>query len=241
MKRDTASRTAEDGPRGGAAGGGAEESHPGTNTCAARRTRADQAAVPGFWALWHTLARSRAALGALGFAFFISLANDALFVVYGAWLETAFGLSILAIGASTSVIGVAELTGELITVSLADRLGLKRLILVGAGLTALGNALLPLFGASLPLALCGLFMVYICFEFTFVSCLSLSTELVPGARATMMSGLFAAAGMGRFIGAWSGGYLWTLGGINATATTAATASATAIIALAWGLRGWKPE
>ena len=202
---------------------------------------ADRKKQPGFWDLWRILAGSRPALGALGFAFFFSMANDALFVVYGAWLETAFGLSILAIGASTSVIGAAELTGEIITVSLADRFGLKRLILLGACLTALGNALLPLFGASLALALCGLFLVYICFEFTFVSCLSLSTELVPGARATMMSGLFATAGIGRFIGAWGGGYIWTAGGISATAATAATASVAAVIMLIWGLRGWEPN
>jgi len=202
---------------------------------------ADRKKQPGFWDLWRILAGSRPALGTLGFAFFFSMANDALFVVYGAWLETAFGLSILAIGASTGVIGAAELTGEIITVSLADRFGLKRLIFLGACLTALGNALLPLFGASLTLALCGLFLVYICFEFTFVSCLSLSTELLPGARATMMSGLFATAGLGRFIGAWSGGYIWTAGGINATAATAATASLAAVTALAWGLKGWMPE
>ena len=120
------------------------------------------------------------------------------------------------------------MTGELITVSLADRFGLKRLILLGAGLTALSSAFLPLFGVSLPIALFGLFLVYICFEFTFVSCMSLSTELVPGARATMMSGLFAAAGIGRFFGAWGGGYLWTLGGITATAATAAIASMAAV-------------
>ncbi len=205
------------------------------------RPQANRESTPGFWELWHTLAQSKPALGALGFAFFFSMANDALFVVYGAWLETAFGLSILAIGASTGVIGVAELIGEIITVSLADRFGLKRLILLGACLTALGNALLPLFGVSLPLALCGLFIVYICFEFTFVSYLSLSTELVPGARATMMSGLFATAGLGRFIGAWGGGWLWTTGGINATAATAAGASSAAVLFLVWGLRGWAPE
>ena len=202
---------------------------------------ADRKKQPGFWDFWRTLSGSRPALGALGFAFFFSMANDALFVVYGAWLETAFGLSILAIGASTSVIGAAELTGEIITVSLADRFGLKRLILLGACLTAIGNALLPLFGASLTMALCGLFLVYICFEFTFVTCLSLSTEIVPGARATMMSGLFAAAGMGRFIGAWGGGYIWTSGGINATAATAAAASLAAVAVLVWGLKEWEPE
>ena len=59
-----------------------------------------------------------------------------------------------------------ELIGEIIIVSLADRFGLKRMILLGACLTAVCNALLPLFGTALPLALCGLFIVFICFEFT---------------------------------------------------------------------------
>lgn len=207
----------------------------------ADRQRKDRKGGPGFWALWRTLARSRPALGALGFAMFVSLANDTLFVVYGAWLEGAFGLGIVALGASTSVIGVAELIGEIITVWLADRFGLKRMILLGATLTAICNALLPLFGISLPVALCGLFLLFVCYEFTFVSGLSLSTELLPGARATMMSGLFAAAGTGRFIGAWAGGYVWTAGGINATATTAVIASVAGIACLVWGLKGWQPE
>jgi len=203
--------------------------------------RTSRKSTPGFWELWRSLARSRPALGTLGFALFFSLANDTLFVVYGAWLEGAFGLGIVALGASTAVIGAAELIGEIIIVSLADRFGLKRMILLGACLTAVCNALLPLFGTALPLALCGLFIVFICFEFTFVACLSLSTELLPGARATMMSGLFAAAGIGRFIGAWGGGFVWTTGGINATAATAAVATIAAITCLAWGLKGWRPE
>jgi len=207
----------------------------------ADRQRQDGKSGPGFWALWRTLARSRPAMGALGFALFLSLANDTLFVVYGAWLEGAFGLGIVALGASTSVIGVAELIGEIITVWLSDRIGLKRMILLGAILTAACNALLPLFGISLPLALFGLFLLFVCYEFTFVSGMSLSTELLPGARATMMSGLFAAAGTGRFIGAWAGGYIWTAGGINATATTAVIASVAGIASLAWGLKGWQPN
>jgi len=207
----------------------------------ADRQRKDRKSGPGFWALWRTLAGSRPALGALGFALFLSLANDTLFVVYGAWLEGAFGLGIVALGASTSVIGVAELIGEIITVWLSDRIGLKRMILFGAILTALCNALLPLFGISLPLSLLGLFLLFVCYEFTFVSGMSLSTELLPGARATMMSGLFAAAGTGRFIGAWAGGYIWTAGGINATATAAVIASVAGIASLAWGLKGWGPD
>jgi MFS family permease len=66
-----------------------------------------------------------AGLGVLGFAFFASVANDNFFVVYAAWLEEAFYLSIVTLGITTAVIGVAELLGEGLTASLADWMGLR--------------------------------------------------------------------------------------------------------------------
>ncbi len=65
---------------------------------------------------WGLLAHNRAALGAVGFAFFASLANDNLFVVYGVWMEKTMHLSAEAIGFSTIAIGVAELSGEILTI-----------------------------------------------------------------------------------------------------------------------------
>jgi len=50
---------------------------------------------------WRRLGRERAALGALGFGFFACAANDNLFVVYGAWLEKSFDLSIVVWDFST--------------------------------------------------------------------------------------------------------------------------------------------
>jgi hypothetical protein len=41
----------------------------------------------------------------LGFAFFISIANDNFFVVYGAWMEQSFSLTVVALGMTTTVIG----------------------------------------------------------------------------------------------------------------------------------------
>jgi Ni,Fe-hydrogenase I cytochrome b subunit len=52
--------------------------------------------------------------------------------------------------------------------------------------------LLPLASHTLPLALTGLFVVFLTFEFTIVTGLSLFTEILPGARATMMSSNVAA-------------------------------------------------
>ncbi len=72
------------------------------------------------------LIRIRPAIGMLLFGFWISIANDSLFVVYGAWFEQAFKTSIATLGFSTVAIGVAELLGESMTAVFADRLGLKK-------------------------------------------------------------------------------------------------------------------
>lgn len=185
------------------------------------------------------LIRIRPAAGMLGFGFLISLANDNLFVVYGAWLEQDFGIGILAIGLSTGIIGTAELTGESMTAFFGDRIGLKRAMLIGAGMTAIGYLTLPFVGITLYWSLGGLFIIFLSFEFTIVCSFSLGTELLPSARATMMAGYFAAAGIGRMVGAFAGGALWTAGGLAAVTTTSMVAMLLAMACLGWGLRGWK--
>ena len=188
---------------------------------------------------WRVLLKNRAALGAIGFIFFLSVSNDILFVVYGAWLEQSFGLSILALGVGTSVIGAAELSGEILTATLADRLGLSRSVTIGLSLNIVCYLLLPLLGQSLFLALTGLFAVFLTLEFTIVSALSLCTEIVPKARATMMSMFFAAAGLGRVVGALIGGPVWIAGGIQMTGVISAAAGALGLAFLVYGLRGWR--
>jgi len=188
---------------------------------------------------WQQLGRERTALVAISFGFLLSVANDNLFVVYGAWLEKAFSVSIVALGLGTSTIGVAELLGESMTAFIGDRLGLKRSVMLGLSLSVVSYGILPLFGQTLYLALGGLFMVFLTFEFTIVSFLSLCTELVPGSRATMMASFFAAAGIGRIVGALLGGPIWLAGGVFATSLVSATISAVALTALVWGLKGWR--
>lgn len=188
---------------------------------------------------WKQLVAERTALGALGFALFASIANDNLFVVYGAWIENAFQLSIVALGLGTSVIGIAELLGESMTAALADRFGLKRSVMVGLLLSTLCYAILPLFGKTLSLALGGLFLIFFTFEFMIVTSLSLITELLPGSRATMMAGCFATAGIGRVIGALIGGPIWLAGGILTTSLISACLSGLALVSLSWGLHGWQ--
>ena len=188
---------------------------------------------------WRPLLRERAAQSALLYSFLVSVANDNLFVIYGAWLEKSFNLSIVALGLGTAVIGIAELIGESMTATLADRLGLKRSLLGGLAVCLVCYGILPYLGQTLGMALAGLFLIFLSFEFMLVTGLSLFTELLPSARATMMASYLATGGIGRVVGALIGGPIWLTGGIYVTSLVSTVLSALALVALFWGLRGWQ--
>lgn len=187
------------------------------------------------------LVRIRPAAGMLAFGFWISIANDSLFVVYGAWFEQDFLVNLVTLGFSTVAIGAAELLGESITALFADRLGLKRAVICGLCLAMCAYLLLPFIGRTLPLAMIGMFCVFLAFEFTIVTSFSLSTELMPEARATMMSGFYATAGVGRMIGVLIGGLLWQYGGITAVAWSSAGFTLLGLGSFVWGLHGWRRD
>ncbi len=183
--------------------------------------------------------QDRTSLGVLAYVFFFSAAIDNLFVVYGAWLEKAFSVSIVALGMATGVIGVAELVGEMLVATISDRFGLKRVVTIGVTICIFTYSLLPFAGQSLFAALAGLFIHFLIFEFTIISSVALCTELQPEMRATVIAGFFAAAGLGRILGALIGGPIWLAGGIFATGPVSAGITALALISLCWGLRGWR--
>jgi predicted MFS family arabinose efflux permease len=185
------------------------------------------------------LLANRPAAGMLAYGFWISLANDNLFVVYGAWFERDFLASIMTLGFSTIAIGSAELLGESMTALFADRLGLKKAVAGGLVFTSATYLLLPLIGTTLPLAMAGIFFIFASFEFTMVTSFSLCTELMPQRRATMMAGFYATAGIGRMIGVLAGGFFWQIGGIVAVSWVSAGATLLALLSLLWGLSTWK--
>ena len=179
---------------------------------------------------------SQAALGAMGFAFFTGAANDNLFVVYGAWLEKSLGLDLLSLGLSTGVIGIAELSGEGLTALASDRLGLSRTVIIGSALSVLGYIALPFCGASVPMALASLGILFLFFELSMVSSISLCTEILPDQRATMMSCYYAMAGIGRAVGALMGGIVWQNGGMLFTGSVSGVLTIIGLGCLVAGLR-----
>jgi hypothetical protein len=53
----------------------------------------------------------------------------------------------------------------------------------------------------------------------------------------MMSGFFAAAGLGRVIGSLAGSHIWLAGGILATGLVSGLSCVAALISFGWGLKG----
>jgi predicted MFS family arabinose efflux permease len=193
----------------------------------------------GIRSAWKQIAQNRAAFGALTFGFLVSIAIDNLFVIYGVWLEQDFGLSIIALGLGTGLIGIAEFLGELLTAILGDRIGLKRAVIIGLFLTIISYVLLPFIANTFLWALAGLFIIFLAFEFSIVVFMSLCTEIMPDLRATMMSFFLAASGLGRVVGVLIGGSVWMHGGIMATGMVSAVITALAMMSLMWGLQGWE--
>lgn len=179
---------------------------------------------------WGLVVGNRSALAGLAFGALVSLANEVVNIVFGVWLEGTFGLQVLALGAASAVIGLAELGGEGLVAALSDRLGKRRAVGWGVGLNALACIALPSLGHSVATALVGLFAFFITFEFTLVSAIPLMTELTPGARGVLMGSNVAGQAAGRAVGALVGPALFG-GGMLANSSVAAGLDLLALVLL----------
>ncbi|HEX9116428.1 MAG TPA: MFS transporter, partial [Anaerolineae bacterium] len=153
-----------------------------------------------------------------------------VFVVYGAWLEDRFGLSVTSLGLASIVIALAEFTAESGAAGLVDRIGKRRAVAGGILLSAAAYLLLPHAAGGLAGALAGMCLVFLAFEFAIVATLPLVSELAPGARATVLALNVAAMSFGRVVASVSGPRLWLAGGLLLnTGVSAVLALAAALI------------
>nr|MCU0481596.1 MFS transporter [Anaerolineae bacterium] len=152
------------------------------------------------------------AIGVLLFVILFLTANEMFFINYGAWMDTNFGLSLGALGVATLVIALAEICGESIVIFYADKIGKKRMVMIGCGLSIVMHLILPMLNFNLGAALIGLFIIFFVFEIGIVSFLPIISEVLPNERALMMSASSSASAIGRVAGAWLGGMLYGLFG-----------------------------
>jgi predicted MFS family arabinose efflux permease len=168
----------------------------------------------------------------------MTLAIEVPFIVYGAWLETTYGLNLSTLGLASAVVGLAELAAELGTAAFTDRLGKRRSVL--AGLLGLAGSLaaLPLLsGLDLVGALAGVALMLLSFEFSIVSLLPLASELAPEGRASLFSLTLVAFSLSRTVGSLAGGWMWQWERIALHAALGALSALAAALVLAVGLPG----
>jgi len=141
------------------------------------------------------------ALAGISIALWASASNELVNLIFGVWLEDSFGLKIAALAGASAVIGLSELSGEGLVALTTDRLGKPLALTIGLVGNAISALLLPVLGTTQIGALVGLFFYYITFEYIMVSHIPLMSELVPEARATLLSFNLTGHSLGRAIGA----------------------------------------
>lgn len=155
---------------------------------------------------------------------------EVTFVVFGAWLEEDFGLSVIALGGVATLIGVAELVGSVAVIAFVDRVGKRRSVAGGLVAAAAGFAVLPLVDGLAP-GLGALAFAILGFEFTIVSAIPLASEVHPDARSRYLSLMVVAVTLPRAAAAAIGPVLFRDGGIGATAVVSAAANVAALVLL----------
>ena len=163
-----------------------------------------------------------------------TLGAETMFVVFGAWLEGSFALTLAALGSAAVLIGFAELAGEGATFAFTDRIGKRRSVLIGLMVSAIGFAMLVPTGNSLGIGLAFLALGLFGFEFTIVSSIPLATELEPTTRARYLAWTVVAMATGRGIGAALGPMLFGSLGLAGPAIAAVAANMlAAVVLVAW--------
>lgn len=174
------------------------------------------------------LALNRSAVALLAVLVAISVGSEIAFVVFGAWMEDVFDLSLVALGVASVAIGLAELVGEGGVLALADRVGKRNMVLIGCTASAAGYVALAGVADDLTLSLIVLVIVFIAFEIAVVSAMPLATEVVPHARARFLALIIVAVSIGRAIGAAVGPLVYRSGGMSLNAVVAAGMMAIAV-------------
>ena len=184
----------------------------------------------------HMLRRHPVIWAAALFLLLPLVAQEALFIVYGDWMETTFDLSLTGLGLATTLIGLAELTGELTAGWSVDRFGKRPVVALGGVVTAVLFLIIPFTVGSLATALAALVAIFFFFEITVVGALPLLTELVPEARGAVMSMGFGAMAAGRTIGSIIGPAIWGRFGLPGNSVLSAAMMLLAVVVLLRWLR-----
>jgi predicted MFS family arabinose efflux permease len=149
--------------------------------------------------LWR-IVRTWPALAGLLVGIMVTGSNETVNLIFGLWIENQFGINFAALTTAAVVIGFSELGGEVLTGLFLDTIGKRRMMWIFLGVNSVAALLLPLTGSHLGWAMAGLGLFFISFEITLVSTLTMMSEVLPDARATMIAATVAGFSLGRLLG-----------------------------------------
>jgi DHA1 family inner membrane transport protein len=157
-------------------------------------------------------------------------AGLSVFIVSGAWLDDAHGVSTGGLGLVAAGFGALELMSSSGVALFADRIGARRSAVAGLLVLGCGLTVMALSGSSTFLAVTGLSVFLAGFEYGFVSTLTLVTEAAPHARGRAI-GLASMLGtLVRSASVVASGQLYDAVGMTGPLTLSATAAFLALVA-----------
>jgi predicted MFS family arabinose efflux permease len=177
---------------------------------------------------------------ALTISLLLVMSSENVYIIYGAWLEDQFSLSVTALGFISIVISLAEFTSEGTSAGWLDRIGKRRAVMVGLTLNGAAYLVLPAVAQSLAGAVVGLFLVYLTFDFSIVSLIPIISELSPTARGALLALNVAAMAVGRLLSSLGSARLWNLGGLQANALLSAFLILAGLLILVFFVRERQP-
>ena len=182
---------------------------------------------------WIRLLKFPHVLAAVFTGFGVVFAVENIVIVYGAYLENEFALSVVTIGVLSIVVGTAELLAEGASYLRTDRLGKKRSILLGLMAFSISAFVLPWSSFNVVFSFIIFALVFFCFEFTIVSFFPLMSEVAPTVRGTAISMNVAGMGFARLTAPIIATYLFQRT-LNLTPNAMLTAGTCLVVAfVAW--------
>jgi predicted MFS family arabinose efflux permease len=165
-----------------------------------------------------------------------SYAHESVLVTLGGWLEGSFGMTLLALGGVGTLIGIAELIGEVSMAGFTDRIGKRNSLAIGIGMGGVSLLVLSMVSEQLLKAMAVLFVAGVAIEFGIISTIPLMTELRPRARAQTLSLLMVASGLGRATADLIAPRVFATGGMQPVTVMAGLVALGALLIVLLGVR-----
>lgn len=169
--------------------------------------------------------------GALVCSAAMSFGSICIFSVYGSWLTKRFELSVRAVGLFSVFVGVAELGASALSSVKTDRWGKRRSVAMGSLVMLAGMAGIGIVPNITVLGVAVLVLMFLGFEFGYVSLLSVISEVGEHRKGTVLSIDHALAPISRAAAAALATSLFDAHGIAPVSVIGGVAAIVAFVAI----------